>query len=390
MTMHFNEQTGEDTDEVITHRGFVDRMAARYPQLKRLPLHHIEHHWLTISFVFGFIFDNFTMVSVESVLDHIILTAHLTIIMSALLILYAGVAGKIREKYQYYAIEWSPIALQFSFGGLLGGMFIFYGRSGAWSASWPFLLVIVVVMLSNEFITRRAQRLLINLSMLFVGLFTYLVLLVPVVAGKMGPWMFLLSGGISLLIMYLFVRVLARVVPNFMRANVRLVTFSICLLYALFNFLYFTNIIPPIPLSLKELGVYHRVARQESGDYALTYERGKWYELWKNSDTTYHYQGGDTIYCFASVFAPTRIATEIFHRWEYYEPEDKEWQMYGRFSYDVGGGREEGFRGYTLIEHARPGMWRCTVETDRGQALGKEVFEVVEGAVPDGLVTELR
>lgn len=299
-------------------------------------------------------------------------------------------AGKVAEKYGLYLREWLPLVIQYAFGGLLSGMLIFYSRSGSWWASWPFLLIILTVMIGNERLTRRAQRLLLNLAMLFVGLFSYTVLIVPVLAGAMGAWVFLLSGVFALCLMYGFIRLLGCVVPNFMRANMRAALFVIGLSYATLNVLYFTNIIPPIPLSLKELGVYHSVVQLAGGDYAFTYEQGAWYEVFKDSDKTYHYQTGDTIYCFASVFAPMRLSTEVFHRWEYYVPEDHEWRTHGRFSYGIDGGRGEGFRGYTLVERVHEGKWRCTVETARKQVLGRETFEVVNGRVPRGLVTELR
>lgn len=366
-----------------------ERLGERYPRFKR-PVHHIKHHWLTISFIVGYIFDNLTLLRVDSVLDHAFLASYVVIAMGSLLTLYAGTAGKVPERYEWYAKEWSPIVLQFVFGNLLSGMFVFYGRSGSWWASWPFLLIIFGVMVGNELVTRRAQRLLMNLAMLFIGLFSYLVLIVPVIMGRMGAGIFVLSGALALGIMYAFVWLLKLVVPNFMRANMRLSAFVIGLIYVGFNFLYFTNIIPPIPLSLKELGAYHKVVRIENGNYALTYEQGAWYQLFKDSDSTYHYQAGDIIYCFASVFAPTNLSTEIFHRWEYYVPEDKEWRTYGRFSYRIDGGRNGGYRGYTFMTHAQAGIWRCTVETEREQVLGSETFDVVDGKVPQGLVTELR
>jgi len=199
-----------------------------------------------------------------------------------------------------------------------------------------------------------------------------------------------LSGALALALMYGFVRLLALIVPNFIRANMRMIAFTLGLTYVILNFLYFTNIIPPIPLSLKELGVYHNVEKLENGSYALTYEQGKWYEFFKDSDTAFHYQTGDTVYCFASVFAPTRLSTEIFHRWEYYVPEDHEWRTHSRLSYGIDGGRDGGFRGYSWVRHPTEGKWRCTVETARKQVLGSETFEVVGGRVPSGLVTELR
>lgn len=373
---------------------FFERLCARYPKLKRLPIHHVQKHWLTISFFFGFVVDWLTLNRVDHVFDNIVLAWYILLTMASMLILYAATAGKMpkrmSEKYEWHLREWMPLVIQYALGGLLSGMLIFYSRSGSWWASWPFLLVILAVMVGNERLTRRSERLLLNLTMLFVGLFSYSALVVPVVLGKMGAWIFVLSGVFALAMMYGFTRLLALVVPNFMRANMRMVAFTLLITYVVLNALYFTNIVPPIPLSLKELGVYHNVERLTNGSYALTYEKGKWYQLFKDSDTTFHYQTGDMIYCFASVFAPTSLSTEIYHRWEYYVPEDREWRTHSRLSYGIDGGRGGGFRGYSWVRHPSEGKWRCTVETARKQVLGSERFTVVNGSVPEGLVTELR
>jgi len=366
------------------------RITGRFPVLQQFPFSELKRHWLTLSFFLGFIVDNITLNRVDQLFDNLVLATYVLLAMASLLVLYAATAGKLPERYEGYARAYAPLATQFAFGGLLSGMLIFYGRSGSWLASWPYLLIILAVIVGNETLKRRSERLIFTLTILFVGLFSYVVLVIPVLLGKMGAWIFLLSGIVALAIMYAFVRTLRLIVPNFLRANMRLLVFAIGVTYATFNFLYFTNIIPPIPLSLKELGIYHMVERLEHGDYALSYERGAWYEPFKHSDTTYHYQPGDTVYCFASVFAPTRLATDIYHRFEYYVPEDREWRTHGRFSYAIAGGRGEGFRGYTAIQNVTPGKWRCTVETARKQILGRETFEVVDGAAPRGMVTELR
>jgi hypothetical protein len=369
---------------------FYDRLRHKYPLLERIPVQHLKRHWLTVSFFVGFIVDNLTLNRVDQLFDNVVLASYVILAMASLFVLYAATAGRVPEQYEPYVRAWAPLATQFAFGGLLSGMLIFYGRSGSWFSSWPFLLVMFAVIYGNETITQRAQRLLFNLVILFVGVFLYVVLIVPVLTGYMGAWVFVASGVVALAVMYGFIALLKLVVPNFMRANTRLAVFAIGIAYAGMNFLYFANIIPPIPLSLKELGIYHLVEKVDENTYSLTYEKGKWSEPFKDSDKTFHYQVGDTVYCFASVFAPTRLHTEIFHRWEYYVPEDKEWRTHGRFSYSIGGGRGEGFRGYTLIESVTEGTWRCTVETARKQILGRETFEITRSGTPGELVKELR
>jgi Protein of unknown function (DUF2914) len=269
--------------------------------------------------------------------------------------------------------------MQYAFGGLLSGMLIFYGRSSALFESWPYILMILLAILGNETIKNRDQRLVYNLSIFFIGLFSYIVLMVPVWTGKMGAGVFVGSGFLALIIMYWFFKLLVWAVPNFIALQKRTVVFIIGLIYVTFNMFYFANIIPPIPLSLTSLGIYHSVIRYDDGRYQLTYEEPPWWLPLRKADGTFHYSPGDNMFCYASVFAPTKIAIPIFHRWEYYDEAEGEWILHNRSSYDIKGGRDGGFRGYTLIESVREGTWRCTVETERGQALGRETFEVVEG-----------
>ena len=360
----------------------------RYARVReRIPISHIKRHWLTVSFFLGFLIDNLTLNRVDQVFDNLVLAWYVILAGGSLIVLYASHADKVREDWQPLLMKWSPMVLQFSFGGLLSGILIFYGRSGSWLSSWPFLLVILTVIVGNELLKRRAQRLIFNIVILFIAFFSYVELIVPVVVGSMGAWLFVFSGVLALIGMYGYVRLLARVVPQFIFNNTRPLVFSLGVTFFVLNFLYFANIIPPIPLSLKDMGIYHNVEKLDNG-YRLTYEKGRWWEPFKDSDTTYHYQSGDTVFCFSSVFAPTRLSTTIYHRWEYYDEENREWRTHDRLSYPIEGGRDGGFRGFTSIRTVQDGIWRCSVETERKQILGREKFEI-ETAPHGELVTEL-
>jgi len=309
--------------------------------------------------------------------------------MVALLSLYAGSAQKLPEAYNQLARIYAPLVVQFAFGGLLSGMLIFYGRSGDWSQSWPFLLLILFVIYGNETLRDRSMRLVFNLAIFFTGLFSYMVLIVPVLTGYMNVWIFILSGLIAIFIMYVFVQILFKVVPNFLALHLKAVIFTIGTIYVTFNVLYFTNIIPPIPLSLKDVGIFHSVVRFENGDYQLKYEKGKWWQPFKNSDTTFHAGPGDNMYCFAKVFAPTKLSIDIYHSWEY-KNTDGNWVEHFRTSYPISGGNDGGYRGYTLVKSFNSGVWRCSVETARGQVLGRETFVVEKDSASGELETRLE
>jgi hypothetical protein len=352
---------------------------------------HLKRHWLTFAFLAGFVVDNFTLNRVDQLFDNLLLLTYVILAMLSLVWLYAGIAGKLPESLVPGARRYAPLLTQYAFGGLLSGMLIFYGRSGAWEQSWPFLLIILVVIYGNETIKDRSTRLVFNLAIFFVGLFSYVVLVIPVLTGYMGPWVFLGSGLLSLLIMRVFIFFLNFIIPNFLALQMRLIVFTIGSIFMGLNFLYFANIIPPIPLSLKEVGIYQSVVRYtDTGEYQIKYEPEAWWKFWRESSEEFHPLEGNNAFCFAKVFAPTKISTDIFHNWQYYDEAKKSWIDYAKIPYPIYGGKGDGYRGYTYITVRQDGLWRCSVETSRGQVLGREVFTVNSEVEPNELVTRVE
>ena len=145
-----------------------------FNSLKQYVIKH-KKHFLTVSFALGFVIDNFTLNRVDQIFDNVLLLTHITVAMASLLFLYAASAGKFRESWNGPIRDYSPLFTQFAFGSLFSGMLIFYGRSGSWHVSWPFFLIIFVVIYGNETIKDRVQQLLFNIGMLFIGLFQWFV-----------------------------------------------------------------------------------------------------------------------------------------------------------------------------------------------------------------------
>lgn len=346
----------------------------------------IRRHWLTLAFLFGFLVDNITLNRVDQLFDNLLLASYVVLAMVSLVLLYMATASKLPEKYNDRIKGFAPIVVQYSFGGLLSGMLIFYGRSGDLFVSWPFILLILLVIYFNETLKERAARLIYNLAILFIGLFSYVVLVIPVFTGYMGSWVFVGSGLLALFIMYWFVQFLFRFVPHFLGLHMKTIVFVLGGIFFGMNFLYFANIIPPIPLSLKDVGIYHSVVRFENGDYQLKYEEGRWWQFFKDSDDVFHAQNGGPVFCFAKVFAPTRLQTDIYHTWEY-KDETGKWRKHYSGSYSISGGSDGGYRGYTFIQSFHDGKWRCSVETERGQVLGRETFVIDSTSEPQNLIT---
>jgi len=340
----------------------------------------MKRHWLTVAFLAGFVVDLLLLNQVDNVVDNLILVAHTLIATISLLLFYVGVAERGPVFLSRIFRRYAPIVMQYSFGGLFSGMLIFYGRSGDFIASAPFFLLIIAVIFGNEFLSKGSDRLIYHIAVYFVGLFSFVVLEVPVLTGKMGDGIFIISGLIALVIVSGVTQVLFKIVPNFMAVNVGRIIIAIGAVYIGFNVLYFTSLIPPIPLSLTQLEVAQSVepfsnsVQQKS--YRVSYEVQPWYRKVPFTQPVIH-PTGETIACFARVYAPTKLSTKIFHHWEYKDINGS-WQEYSRIGYEIVGSNKNGYGGYTRISAFFPGVWRCGVETARGQVLGRQIFIIDE------------
>ncbi len=147
------------------------------------------------------------------------------------------------------------------------------------------------------------------------------------------------------------------------------------------NVLYFTHLIPPIPLSLRAAGIYHSVVRTQEGAYRASGEKMSIFERLTHSYPVVHING-EPLYFFSAIFAPTTFSTSIVHVWQYYEEDTKTWTTKYHFTFPITGGRDEGYRGYSIKNNIIPGHWRVRVETTRGELLGSETFVVMLATSP--------
>ena len=345
-----------------------------------------KHHWLTLSFVVGFANDFILLNRVDSLSDNLILAAYVLLATLSLVLFYVGVAQRWGDRFSAWLRQYMPGVMQYSFGGIFSGMLIFYGRSGDWITSAPFLLLIISVVIGNERVHKRSDRLVYHIAIYFIGVFSYVVLLLPIVFGVMGDVMFFLSGIVALIVVTILFQLLYRVIPNFVRVNTRRIILVIGAIYTTFNVLYFTAVLPPIPLSLTKLETVHSVEKIEDGSYRIVTEEQAWWRQLPFMRAELH-PGSDSLSCFARVYAPAKLTTEIYHRWEYKDAAGN-WVQKGRIPYPIAGTNVGGYRGYTTISGVTSGTWRCSVETKRGQVLGRSTVVVERGGTPQNLVTQ--
>jgi hypothetical protein len=345
-----------------------------------------EHYIASIALVWGFVFDNLMLRRIDVWLDNIMLVTYLSVFTCGIILIDLYDADVIRGRRLRYARAVMPFPMQFVLGGVFSICTVFYLRSASIATSWLFLLLLLGMLIGNEFFRSRYTQFNFQFSVLFIAVFSYSVFAVPIALGKMGPDVFLQSGLVSLAIISTLILIFIFFIPHRIKKSARALAISIGSIYIAMNMLYFFNIIPPVPLSLKDSGVYHSITRSPGGIYTLTQEPASWYRQFFGGGTI-HLISGEPAYFFSSVFAPTRLSTEIVHRWEYYDGQKGQWVTSLKIQFPIYGGRDGGYRGYSLKTSLSSGLWRVSVETARGQVLGRRQFTIETVSMPPQLET---
>jgi hypothetical protein len=346
-----------------------------------------ERYFSPVALLAGFAWDNITLKRIDLWFENLVMIGYLTVAFSSILVINAVETGNNRGRASMKIASWLTFLLQFAFGGLFSAFFIFYFRSSSVAASWPFLIILLALLVGNELFKKRYQRLTFQMSVFFMALFSYSAFALPILLGDLGARVFVLSGLASLLLIGMLCFIIYFVIPLKFKESRHWIWLSIGSIYLIFNVMYFLNITPPIPLSLKEGALVHSLERMKDG-YLVTYEAAPWYKAERTSGV-FHWRRGQAVYYFSAVFAPTRIKTDIFHRWSFKNEHSGKWEVRSTLRFPITGGRGGGYRGYTLKQNLEPGSWRVDVINERGQVLGRKKFRIVEAVDRPDLKSEV-
>ncbi|GMU73836.1 MAG: hypothetical protein AMXMBFR44_0350 [Candidatus Campbellbacteria bacterium] len=336
--------------------------------------------------LFGFTVDSLTLRRIDLLAENLILIGYLLLAAISIVVL----AHREREHAQHRVLAWgvavAPLALQIAFGALFSAFVIFYFRSASLSASWPFILFLVFMLVGNEKFRPRYEKLVFHVSVYFVALLSYSILLVPIVVRSIGALEFLGSILLAITLILLFLIILRRIAPREVGSASPMLVRSIGTISAVCLVAYLTGLMPPAPLSLSDSAVAHSVVR--TGEtYALTVEPRTFVDELTLSEE-FHRAGGEGAFVWTSVFAPAKLSTSIVHVWQYRE--GRQWVTKSRIEFPITGGREEGFRGYSIKRSLEEGAWRVSVETREGLVIGRVRFDVIATQIPARQVTVIR
>lgn len=342
-------------------------------------------------FFAGVTWDGLTLTRIDRLSDNLIILVYLLVLGAGIVITYrTGAVRTVTQPELPVSLRWMPVervrsylpwGIQFLFGSLFSAYAIFYSQSASWSGTGLFFGLLVALLIANEFLRDRLSNGPLLIVLYTVVVFSFLTFALPVLTGVMNVWMFLLGAGLTLLIVMGIIRVILgdrlsgpSLTPRTWRdrQDLRLGLPGVLAVATLIGF-YVLNWIPPVPLSMKFGGVYHSVMKQ-ADTFHLSFERAAWYQPWKRSDDTFHGEG--PVFCFTAVFAPVELKTTIYHHWSHRAPGSSRILTTDRIGLAITGGRDGGYRGYSVKSKLAPGEWRVDVETEDGRVLGHIRFTI--------------
>ena len=349
-------------------------------RLNRLKLYYEknERKVAVWSFVGGFLFDIVTLDRIDSWFTIGQQVVYIVVIGIALMQMFfqegrperdiAGM-GSIRRAY----FEYRNAIVHFILGSLLSLYTLFFFKSSSLFVSFGFMAILVALLVVNESELFKKLGLSFKFALLSICILSFSASVVPVFIGSIGMLVFLaamLVGCIPLAVINRRIRIHA---PERTQQARRQILLPFGCVLVLFLTLYLFRLIPPVPLSIQRIGVYHGVERQ--GDsFVLSHERPFW-RFWDNGDQKFLAQPGDKIYAFFRIFSPARFADQVLMRW-YWKDGGGKWRLQDSIPINIVGGRALGFRGYGMKANYQPGAWKLQVETTDEREIGRVYFDL--------------
>lgn len=337
----------------------------------------------------GFLLDNFVFLDrIDSLQSYVLLSAYMIVAAVGIVCIHVVETGRVRHASILAAAPILPVVIQFAFGGLFSGFLAVYWRSASVAVSWIFVIGLAALLIGNERFRTQYVKLPFQIGVFFIVLFSFFIFFLPIIFQRIGSLMFVFSGVATIAVTALLLYALRFVVPDVWKRERTRVTRVVVGAYLVFNVLYFTNAIPPLPLALKEAGVYHSVVRD--GDaYILTAEPVPWYKRYLAYNTEYHRVLGEPVYVFSAIYASKGLQTGVMHEWQR-KDEQGNWITESTIPFTISGGREEGYRAYSSKSALSEGRWRVNVLTKNRQVIGRVSFTVIHASSTPELVEITR
>ena len=343
-----------------------------------------ERHLSAVAMAGGFAFDSYAFGRIDRVMTQAVFILYLVVAGVCIAVLHQRESRGDTSNPRLHTIL--VAATQFTLGALLSGFCVFYIRSASLGSSWPFLLFMAAIFIGNEYFRAYASRLVFATLLFFFSIYSYAILLVPVALARIGAASFLMSGALAVLVFLFYMRAIAWLGRDRYKNARNQIAAGMVMITALINAFYFLKVFPPLPLVLTDAGIFHS-AKRTGSDYQVAAEPQppSWQALF-GVYPVLHVEPGAKLYLYSAIFAPRGLRTQIVDEWQWQDSRH-DWTTQQRVSVSISGGRDDGFRFYTVKTAPMPGQWRVNIATLDGRAIGRVRFSVQATATPVALQT---
>ena len=339
---------------------------------------HYLKHTTTALFLFGFLTDMVLLPDVNNPITKYLGLSY--IVAVALLIAFREwvIARNTANERERRLFSLSTFGIAYLSGAALSFVFVYALRSAALSVSWPLFLILVLCMIANEFFATHTYRFTLDIMVLFVALSFYFVFNAPFILNTQNNFVFLCSIIISIVVSLLYVASISSLSETSEEETPKMYALGVGIPMFI-GMLYVLNMIPGVPLSLTEGGIYHNVVKTESGGYLVEEELDK--RLLPFLATKVHTISSDQtdVFFLSAIRAPKNMTAPISHVWEYYDNAKNKWVESTVIPFNLSGGREDGYRAYSQKQQIFEGLWRVTVKVDDKRIVGRVKFYIKKG-----------
>ncbi|MBP6948965.1 MAG: DUF2914 domain-containing protein [Candidatus Pacebacteria bacterium] len=343
---------------------------------KLLSLHRYTAHTTTILFFVGFIFDIIFLPDITHAITRYIGALYLIVIAFLIMfrewVISRNTASTLEQKIYSYA----TFGAAYFSGSALSFIFVYALRSSSFVASWPLFVLFIVCIAANELVSTHGFRLALDVGVLLIAIVFYVIFNTPLLMQVQNDTIFFISIIISIAVSLIYL--------YFLQFTSESAKHEIAKLYALgvgvpmfICMLYFLNVIPAVPLSLKEKGIYHSIVKDVDGVFLALGEKDT--RILNTYRTKIHHINdiNSKVYFFSSIDTPAKLTAPVSHVWQYYDTVTDTWKDSTVISFDIYGGREEGYRAFSYKENITEGVWRVVVKIGENRIVGIQKFEVI-------------
>ncbi len=336
-------------------------------------------HTTTIIFIIGFIVDMIILPDIDHPVTRYIGLAHLSVVAFFIMFREWIVSRNTASTFEQKMYSFSTFAISLSSGSALSFICIYAIRSAAISVSWPLFLILLLCIAANEFVSTHDFRFTLDVGILLIAVLFFTIFNVPVLTKVQNDSSFLLSVVITIVISFIYLYLLRFTSESARNEAPR--TYALAVGIPMFvGMLYMLNVIPAVPLSLTNSGVYYNVIKVSSGEFIAQKEKVEpsFFDNFSYfTNSVYYITPNDKgVYFFSAVRAPGEVSAPISHVWEQYDDDKNRWIERTVIPFTLDGGREDGYRAYSYKENVSEGLWRVTVKVDNNRIVGRMKFNV--------------